>query len=485
MKRLICILILVTGISPPALAADRPNVLFIAIDDLNDWVGCLGGHPNAKTPNIDRLAARGTLFTNANCQAPTCGPSRASFMSGLHAHTTGVYAQPRSLVSLSGDQRFFDGHLLTQHFAANGYRTLGGGKIMNGYPINQAFEVVGPKSSPGPKSERQNYFLPDLKWAGTQTDWGAYPDVDTKMPDHKIASWAVEQLGQKHDKPFFLAVGFVRPHVPFYVPQKWFDQFPLDKIVLPDVRSDDLDDVPAISRAMHELPKFPTMAFLQKDDNKQFRLCVQAYLACSMFVDHQVGRVLDALDKSPHAKNTIVVLFSDHGYHLGEKHRVAKHSLWEEAVRVPLIVSRPGDPTPKRCGRPVGLIDLYPTLLDLCELPEKTSNEGQSLVPLLNDPKADWRFATLTTYARENHTLRSENFRYIRFEDGSEELYDHRSDPNEWKNLAGDADQVVTLTKFRQLIPKQNAPYHKAVRRAPINAWFENHYKRHPVARKQ
>jgi arylsulfatase A-like enzyme len=221
-----------------ARAAERPNVLFIVIDDLNDWVGCLKTHPNAKTPNIDALARRGTLFTNAHCQAPICGPSRASLLSGKYPHSTGVYQQPAK-PGLQSDLENFKGHLLPEYFAKHGYRTFGGGKITHGYPMKDAFQEYGggfggsgPK--PGDKTVRFNYS-PDLtiSFTGTQTDWAAFPDVDTKMPDHKVASWAEEVLRRKHDDPFFLAVGFVRPHVPFYVPQKWFDLFPIDEIVLP------------------------------------------------------------------------------------------------------------------------------------------------------------------------------------------------------------------------------------------------------------
>ena len=233
---------------------------------------------------------------------------------------------------------------------------------------------------------------------------------------------------------------------------------------------------------MHELPKYPRLSFLQANDNRQFRLCVQAYLACTTFVDHQVGRVLKALERGPHAKNTIVVLFSDHGYHLGEKDRVSKHSLWEESIRVPVIVCRPEDTTGKQCDRPIGLIDLYPTLVDLCGLPEKSNNEGSSLAPLLDNPLAKWRFATVSTYARGSHTLRSERFRYIRYEDGAEELYDHQADPNEWANLAREARHSETVSRFRESLPKRNAPYHVGCRTAPINAWFEEHMKQQTQA---
>ena len=476
--------------NPPCQAAAKPNMLFIAIDDLNDWVGCLDGHSQARTPNIDRLAKRGTLFVNAHCQGPICGPSRASLLSGYYPHVTGIYQQPAGK-AMEKDKTFFHGQMVSHYFADHGYRTLAVGKITHGYPAKLAFDSYGGKfagSGPKPSGGRRfNYHLPNVPWTGTQTDWGAFPDREEEMSDHKSADWAVERLAEESKQPFFLAVGFVRPHVPFYVPQKWFDLFPLGDVQLPPVRNDDLLDVPEISRRIHELPKYPGLAFLQKNDNEQFRKCVQAYLACVAFVDHQVGRVLDALDKGPHADDTVVVLFSDHGYHLGEKDRVSKHSLWEESARVPLVVApakSQGEQFGKAgqlCSKPVGLIDLYPTMLQMCGLPAKKSNQGDSLVPLLKNPSANWRFSTLTTYARGNHTLRSERYRYLRFEDGSEELYDHAEDPNEWTNLATRLKYAKLLKQFRKELPAKEAPYHSSVRSGAVNAWFEEHLRRHGV----
>ena len=476
--------------NPPCQAAAKPNMLFIAIDDLNDWVGCLDGHSQARTPNIDRLAKRGTLFVNAHCQGPICGPSRASLLSGYYPHVTGIYQQPAGK-AMEKDKTFFHGQMVSHYFADHGYRTLAVGKITHGYPAKLAFDSYGGKfagSGPKPSGGRRfNYHLPNVPWTGTQTDWGAFPDREEEMSDHKSADWAVERLAEESKQPFFLAVGFVRPHVPFYVPQKWFDLFPLGDVQLPPVRNDDLLDVPEISRRIHELPKYPGLAFLQKNDNEQFRKCVQAYLACVAFVDHQVGRVLDALDTGPHAADTVVVLFSDHGYHLGEKDRVSKHSLWEESARVPLVVApakSQGEQFGKAgqfCSKPVGLIDLYPTMLQMCGLPAKKSNQGDSLVPLLKNPSANWRFSTLTTYARGNHTLRSERYRYLRFEDGSEELYDHAEDPNEWTNLATRLKYTKLLKQFRKELPAKEAPYHPSVRSGAVNAWFEEHLRRHGV----
>jgi arylsulfatase A-like enzyme len=465
----------------------KTNALLIAIDDLNDWVGCMAGHPQALTPNIDRLAKRGMLFANAHCQGPICGPSRASLLSGYYLHRTGLYQQPGGK-AMEKDEKFFHGRMMPQFFSAHGYVTWGVGKISHGYSDKKLFDVYGGKfAGSGPKppnGKRFNYFLPDVPWTGTQTDWGAYPDRDEEMPDHQVADWAVEHLARKSDKPFFLGVGFIRPHVPFYVPQKWFDLFPLQEIKLPPVRMDDLSDVPETSRRMHELPKYPRLKFLRKNDDDQFRKCVRAYLACIAFVDHQVGRVIDALDEGPHAKDTTVILFSDHGYHIGEKDRVSKHSLWEESTRVPLVVvpaaSRTADFGKKgrTCFKPVGLIDLYPTMLEMCGLPENKKNEGMSLVPLLREPSREWRFAVLTTYARKNHALRSEWYRYLRLEDGTEEFYDHRNDPNEWTNLAGKKRHTGEINKFRAALPKTDAPYHPSVRSAPINAWFKEHLSR-------
>jgi len=467
----------------------RPNVLLIAIDDLNDWVGCLGGHPQAKTPHIDALAARGMLFTNAHCQAPICGPSRASLLSGRFPYSTGVYEQPNRN-GLPGDRTAFRGHLLPEYFARHGYETLAVGKITHGYPHETAFQKYGGRlggsgPKPGDASVRFQYS-PDLSrpYTGTQTDWGPFPDVDSKMPDHKAADWAVDQLAAEHSSPFFLAVGFVRPHVPFYVPQKWFDLFPLEEIQLPEIPADDLEDVPEIARQIHEMPRYPQLEWLRQDDSHQLRRCVQAYLACTAFVDHQVGRVLQALDAGPAASNTLVVLFSDHGYHLGEKHRVSKHGLWEESTRVPLIITRPGSSRGARCRRPVGLIDLYPTLLEMAGLPGRSENEGRSLVRLLDNPEAEWRFATTTTYGRMNHALRSERFRFIRYEDGSEELYDHDSDPREWTSLAGDSDYLPLIHRFRAELPASDAVHHASTSTGPVNAWFQKSFVRHRVGMK-
>ncbi len=450
----------------------------------------MGGHPQAKTPAMDDLAAQGTLFTNAHCQAPICGPSRASFLSGRYPHETGLYDQPRGKGKMIDDVKNFRGKLLPEYFAQHGYQTLAAGKITHGYPLREAVNVAGPTGNSGPKPEgpkppndvRFNY-RPDYSqpFTGTQTDWAAFPDRDAQMPDHQTAEWAMMELAKDRSEPFFLAVGFHRPHVPFYVPQKWFDLHPLEQVIVPEIRDDDLNDVPKTGVRVHELPRYPQLPWLRENDNEQLRKCTQAYLACTTFVDAQVGRVIKALSESAHWDNTIIVLFSDHGYHLGEKNRVSKHSLWEESTRVPMIIIEPGKRKQQLCSRPVGLIDLYPTLVELCGLPACDANSGRSLVALLNEPNSpavDWRDSIITTYARGNHSLRSERYHYIRYHDGSEELYDHQDDPNEWKNLAeshnGSPENVIT--EFRSQLPAAEAEYHPAVGFGAVNEWFTEFY---------
>ncbi len=296
--------------------------------------------------------------------------------------------------------------------------------------------------------------------SGTATDWGAFPDSDEEMPDYYYASWAIERLGEEHDRPFFLGVGFVRPHVPWYVPRKWMDKHPLEGVELPPYKADDMDDVPELARRMTFMPPMPTTEYLIERD--QWREMVRAYLASSTFVDYQIGRVLRALEESPYAENTFVVLFSDHGYHLGEKNRVAKMSLWERDTRVPLVFAGPGIPRGLKSSRPVGLIDVYPTLLELAGLPPYDRNEGRSLTPLIKDPGQEWPYPVMTAFGPRNISLRDDHFRYIRYEDGSEELYDHRNDPNEWHNLAMDPDQQnefePVIKRLRSLIPADPAP---------------------------
>lgn len=449
--------------------AEHPNILMISIDDLNDWVGVMKGHPNAKTPNIDQLASRGTLFTNAHCQTALCGPSRASIMSGLRPSTTGIYGQIKDEDIRTSSPAMTGIQFLPEYFGKQGYKTMGVGKIFHTHAPEGVFQVSGGRVKGfGPKPADGSSFHWNKK--GTSTDWGAFPDVDEKMPDYQSAQWAIERLGEKHDKPFFLSVGFLRPHVPWYVPQKWFDMHPIHEIQVPPYKKDDKDDMPEIGRQIDELPMMPTTDWAIEAD--QWKNIVQAYLSSTTFVDYYVGEVLKALEKSPYKDNTIVILWSDHGYRLGEKGTFAKHCLWQEGSNVPLIISLPSSRQSKLVHKSVELLDIYPTLLDLAGLPSNAANEGESLGPLILNKAAEltWKKAAVTTFGLNNHAIVSEQYRYIRYENGAEELYDREKDPNEWENLAAKKEMEPIVKELSQYLPKKNAPY------APKSTLTHNQY---------
>ena len=456
MKRAAAIALCWLGVVAAVLAAPaQPNVLFIAVDDLNDWIGCLGGHPQAKTPHLDRLAARGTLFANAHCQAPLCNPSRASLLTGLRPSTTGIYGLAPGLRAV---EALKTNVTLPQYFARHGYRTACFGKIFHDGSIGprtrtNEFHVWG-EAGAMPYPANKIVETPSPMKA---VDWGIFPEDDREQADWKIASAAIGHLNSlPKEQPFLLAVGFRLPHVPCFASQKWFDLYPEETLVLPPVKENDRDDVPRFAGFLHwRLPE-PRLAWLKQHD--QWRPLVRAYLASTSFMDSQVGRVLDALDSSGRATNTVVVLWSDHGWHLGEKGITGKNTLWERSTRVPLIFAGPGVAKGARCARPVELLDLYPTLLDLCALPTRAGLEGHTLSPLLKDASASRRWPAITTHNHDNHSVRTEQWRYIRYADGSEELYDERADPNEWTNLARDLRHADTKRELANWLPKSSAP---------------------------
>ncbi|MBN2090120.1 sulfatase [candidate division KSB1 bacterium] len=436
----------------PAKNSKPPNVLFIAVDDLNDWIGCLGGHPDVQTPNLDRLAQRGVLFTNAFCAAPACNPSRAALMTGIRPSTSGIYHNPQPWRQ---SEVLKDAITLPQHFMKHGYQAMGSGKIYHGaFPDPSSWDEYWPSklkdrpADPEPSPKPVN-GIPNV----AHFDWGPLTDNKEVMGDWQVADWVIRQLQQKHDRPFFLGCGFFRPHLPWYVPQQYFEMYPLDKITLPNVKENDLDDVPEAGKKMAR-PEGDHAKVIKYD---QWRKAVQGYLASISFMDECVGRVIDALDKSEHRDNTYIVLWSDHGWHLGEKLHWRKFALWEEATHNVMMFIAPGVTSAGgRCEAPVNLLDIYPTLIDLCGLPKREELEGQSLMPLLKNPNADWTMPTLTTHGRNNHSIRSKKWRYIRYEDGSEELYDHEKDELEWNNLANDPQYQPVKNELSKWLPKVN-----------------------------
>lgn len=444
------------GTRTSAAPASRPNVLLIAVDDLNDWVGCLGGHPQVKTPHLDALAARGTVFLNAHVQAPLCNPSRASLLTGLRPSTTGIYGLAPGLRAVPRTRTVLT---LPQAFGGQGYATFTSGKVFHDGSIPAAqrsneFQVWGDAGGYTNLPARKLVTTPDPI---RLMDWGVAPGRDEDQPDWKIADAAIAHLrAAPADRPFFIATGFRLPHVPCYATQKWFDLYPDAGLRMPEVLPADRADTPPFSWYLHwKLPE-PRLSWLEA--HAQWRPLVRAYLASVSFMDSQVGRVLEELNARGREADTVVVLWSDNGWHLGEKGITGKNSLWERSTRVPLIFAGPGIAGGGRCRRPVELLDLYPTLLELCGLPATDGLQGHSLGPQLRDADAPRDWPALTTHNQGNHSIRSERWRYLRYADGSEELYDLATDPREWTNLVARADLAPVVAEHRRWLPAEDVP---------------------------
>ena len=443
----------------------KPNILFIAIDDLNDWTGILKGNPQARTPHMEKLASQGVVFTNAHCAAPACGPSRSALMSGIRPSTSGNYVNKNSIIK---NPILNNSVLLPEFFQQNGYYVCGAGKLFHGNHFKREIQGRGfdeyypsMKQDLPPWEFKFSTSLPlnGIKKIAIYVDWGPYhPDVTIEDTcDGKTAKWAEEKLlGGELKEPFFLGAGIFEPHLPNYTLQKYFDRFPLDEIELPEgYREGDTEDVPKASSTM-EHPRW----FKKINDAGQWKPAVQAYLACTAMVDDLIGQIVGALEKSKYADNTIIVLWSDHGFQLGEKERWAKYSLWERATRVNLVWVAPGVTKPgSTSAKPVNLLDIYPTLASLtgCEPPEKQL-EGNDLTVLMEDPEASWDKTSLTVFGYKNYGIRSERYRYIVYADGTEELYDHEKDKLEWHNLADSPEYADIKEKMREGLPAHHEP---------------------------
>lgn len=454
---------------PKMISAEgKPNVLFIIADDLRDYAAWMGGHPQSVTPNMDRLAKMGMRFTNAHCNYALCNPSRTALLTGMLPSSSGVYGNEqdwRRSVQISGKPT------LPEHFKAQGYTTAAAGKIFHanhggpegrlagwhggrrGFEQDSAWDLRFPQ--PGvqipdlPVHTGQNFNgLNIWHW-----DWGGISVPEEKTDDGQVAAFAAEFLLQKQKKPFFLALGLYRPHSPWYVPQKYFDALPVDAIKLPEVKADDLDDVPASAKT--QLKEGYHQRILEKNLWKD---AVRAYLANVAFCDAMLGRILEAVEQGPNAKNTIIVFTSDHGWYLGEKQMWHKGKLWEEATRVPLSIYAPGvTQADSLSGQPASLTDLYPTLCELAGLPRPEHLDGSSLKPLLLDPAAKSKGPAITCMGggkNAGYAARDERWRYIRYADGSEELYDHESDPKEWTNLAARPEHAAVKTRLAEFFPQ-------------------------------
>ncbi len=430
----------------------KPNVLFVVIDDLNTWTEGLGGHPETLTPNLNRIAARGIQFTRAYATVALCNPSRISFLTGRRPTTTGVYGNGARI----GDSPPLEGvATFPEHFKTNGYHIAGAGKLFHNRPElkwNQYFPSLKENRIKDPLPP--NRPLSGIRSANSRSfDWGPLDVSDEEMGDVQVAQWCANRLRNPPRQPFLLTCGFFRPHLPFYVPPKYFAPWTKVELPLGLLRGDE-NDLPAIAREwINE----------HSDHNEvvrknQWRAAVRAYLACVHFADAQLGKVLDALENSPAMRNTIVIVTSDHGWHFGEKTHWRKNSLWEADCRVPLIVSAPGiTRSGTECHEVVSLLDLYPTLNELCDLPSIDGLEGTSFGTQLRTPSVRRGIPALTT-RYYNHTVRDRRWRYIRYEDGSEELYDHTQDRFEHNNLALDPQYKTVMKRLERWIPAEQYP---------------------------
>ncbi|MEM7627559.1 MAG: sulfatase [Planctomycetota bacterium] len=443
--------------SAPTNRTPPPNVLLIVIDDLNTDIGCMDG--GGITPHIDRLAQRGVLFDNAHCNAPVCNPSRSSFLTGLLPPNLGVYENKAYFRDLPGHA---DRVTLPRHFRDHGYRAVGSGKIFHSgwqpkpsHPLAKHWDREAswsdyaelPYGTPTPKPALNKWHRGEVKtYWGKSFWWGQTHAADEDCGDFQNARFTADFLQGEHDQPFFLACGIFRPHLPFVAPRPYFKQYPLEDIEWPaGVKHNDLNDLPPFGKKYAR--RTGLNAAIRKEN--RWKQAIQAYRASTTFADAAVGQVLDALDSSPHRDNTLVVLISDHGFHLGEKNHWTKFTFWDRSTRVPMIVAGPGI-APGRSPRTVSLVDLFPTLNEFCGLPALEAHDGQSFASLLANPEAEHPAVARVFHDAQNHqAVIDEDFRYIRYANGEEELYDRRADPHDWHNLADDPGYAATLDRYR------------------------------------
>ncbi|MEO1990350.1 MAG: sulfatase [Pirellulales bacterium] len=560
------------ALETPAEKSGHPNVLLILCDDLNDYVDGFGGYRKAVTPNMVRLAASGVRFTQAHCNIPICGPSRACLFSGIYPHNSGCYG----FTKWDTYDVLKNSRTLMDYFRLNNYYTLGTGKLLH-HMVRGEWKSFGNRADYGPFAYDGKNNLPhpdtpapyceigavdgsfgplvslDGKTSsnGQPLMWrtGGWQSVDElkiysaekhdPTPDEKNGEWAINKLQElaattaKNRIPFFMGVGFIRPHTPLIVPQRFFDMFPIDDIDLPEILDGDIDDTfahtirglptgkePDSSRTEdmgHKL--FHTLVKSYGSRDEALRYFIQAYLASIASVDEQIGRILDVIDGTELKTNTIIILTSDHGWGMGEKDYLYKNSLWQESTRIPLIVRAPDVAvTGTTCNQPVSLVDIYPTLIDLCDLQGDTMKnekghplDGHSFRSLLKDPThgtwdgpdealtALYKWRMKYDPQKESYALRGKGWRYIRYENGKEELYDCVNDPHEWNNLATHSHYHATLNDFREKLrsripspdsamPPQppfrpaNSTKNNTVQKLSAEEWKNQYFEKHPGA---
>jgi Arylsulfatase A and related enzymes len=435
-----------------AVHAQQKNVLLIAIDDLSDYVSLLQNYPGIKTPNLERFAKTAQLFNKAYCAAPVCNPSRVALLSGLAPYSSGVYDNTDDI---KASQAIQNAALLPEHFKANGYVTITRGKIFHSIPPKERWQAMwdidGGKGGYGPFLQERK--LPAEIKAPPLFNWHPWTGPESDHPDNVTAEYIISQLATDYDKPFFMTCGFYKPHNPWTAPKRFFDMYPLDQVQLPKVFESDWDDLPEIAKKWAADP----VDYEALKNSGKWKEVVQSYLACISFMDYNLGRVLDALDKSKYGNNTIVCVFADNGFHMGEKRHFAKYVLWEQSTHILYMWRVPGVTKPAAvCNRTVDLMSIYPTLVELCKLDKpKQQLDGKSIVPLLLDAKSKWDQPAVTTAGKGNQAIRTEQYRYIHYSDGSEELYDEIKDPKEWYNKANDPKMQPVIRLMNQYLQKE------------------------------
>ncbi|MDF7826827.1 sulfatase [Pontiellaceae bacterium B12227] len=475
MKKISLISLLV--VATCSFAAERPNILMIAIDDINDWVGPLGGHPQARTPHLDTFCNGGAMiFKNAVCAAPICGPSRSALLSGFMPSTSGVYGNGHNMIFSDVVKTHAT---LPEYFSKHGYYTLSNGKIFHKHGIDGQYTDFGhwawdehararryvgngadKKKVTSCKAGTINGVTkPEYNGTG-KLSWGPTQCDLEGMVDYKVAEWTEEILQRDFDKPFFIASGIIKPHLPWFVPQEFFDMYDLESIQPPEVKEDDLADILKPSGK----PAFkPSAEYEWVKKQGLEKEATRAYLANISFADACLGKMFQALENSKYADNTIVVIWGDHGWHLGEKQRFLKNTTWNECAKTPFIVKMPGMKKPIICDRTVSLIDIYPTLVSLCGLPEKEL-DGLDFSKLLQNPKAEWTRPGITV-TQSGTSVMGERWHYVQQLDGTEELYDLQNDPMEWTNLIKNPEHATIAAELKKWVPatreKFNGPTHK------------------------
>ena len=433
-------------------AQEKYNVLFIAVDDLNDYVSLLEDYPGLKTPNLDKFSKEAITFTKAYTAAPACNPSRSAVLTGLSPVVTGIYDNSDNF---QNSNEALAATLIPEHFKNNGYNTMWSGKLFHSRPDKKRIQnmwndMKGHDGGYGPMPKKANVSK-KIKRPG-MFDYESWTGPDSDFPDVINTDLTIQRLQANYESMFFMTLGLYRPHNPWTVPKRFFNMYPLNKLKMPVVLENDLDDVPPVGKAWAENPvNLDTLKGI-----KQWKPIVRSYLASISFMDYNLGRVLDALENSKYKDNTIVVLWADHGFHMGEKKHFAKFALWEKTTHVLFMVKIPDGPKGEKRDQPVNSLDIYPALIDYCNLPKVNQDlNGVSLRQVIEDKTYKREKPSITYYQKASIGIRTDNWRYIRYHDGSEELYNHKKDPSEWKNLANKGKFKYIINDFQQWLPNK------------------------------